>query len=548
MKHIITHLSCTALAIGQFTPALAKPTDPSGDRRVSIAYVADIHAQIEPKPELFWADGKEDYVRDAGGLSRIATVFNELRAQRPEEMVFIDGGDTIQGSGPAAWTEGKVVVEPMNAIGLDVAIPGNWSVAYGAAAWKTRSAEFNYKMVAANMADDAGNQLHDPYVIREINGVRMGIIGFTEPAIPTRQPPFMSEGLGFQGAEVLQPLIDELRNEKNADLIVVATHIGLPKAVSLAESLVGVDIMLSSDTHERTYDPIIRGDTWIVEPGAFGSFVGLLDIHVNADNEITDRSWRLIELRPELFPEDPEVKKIVDQALAPHRERMNRVIGHTNVWLARYAVLNTSIDNVITDAIRSKTGADIALSNGFRFAPATAPGAITEADLWTWLPVNLQLKTGQASGAQLLEYWENEFENVFSSDPERLFGGWLPRISGLKVEFNRDAAPGERLRQLIFDGAPIDPDQSFSITAGHRPGAPEHMIHRVPKCEMIRKVEQTTHDAVRTYLNNHSPILNEGAGNVRCLDYSGIIRSQYLESMDVSAAPHLKSTDVLDAH
>lgn len=503
--------------------------NPSGERRLSIGYVADIHAQLEPKPELFWEGGEEDYVRGAGGLSRIATVFNELRAQRAEEMVFIDGGDSIQGSGPAAWTEGKVVVNPMNAIGLDVAIPGNWSVTYGAEAWKARSSEFNYKMIASNMADHDGNQLHDPYVIKEINGVRMGIIGFTEPAIPTRQPPFMSEGLKFQGSEVLQPLIDELRDEKNADIIVLATHIGLPKAVALAETLKGVDILLSSDTHERTYEPIIRGDTWIVEPGAFGSFVGLLDIHVNEDNEITDRSWRLIELRPELFPEDPEVKKIVDAALAPHRERMNQVIGHTQVWLARYSVLNASIDNIITDAIRSKTGADIGLSNGFRFAPATAPGAITEADLWTWLPVNLQLKTGQTTGSQLMKYWESEFENVFSTDPERIFGGWLPRISGLQVEFHLNAPPGERLHQLVFDGALIDPEQSFSITAGHRPGAPDDRIHRVSQCTMIRKVEQTTHDAVRTYLKNHSPITSEGTHSVMCLDGSGMIRSQYFE-------------------
>lgn len=530
MKHIRKIIPLAILALHQPAFAAEQSGSQAEDRRVSLAYINDIHAQLEPHPELFWADGKEDYVLNAGGLSRIATVFKELRAQRPGEMLFIDGGDTIQGSGPAAWTEGKVVVEPMNSLGLDVAIPGNWAVTYGAEVWKARAAEFNYKMVAANMSDDSGNQLFDPYVIKEINGVRLGILGFTEPAIPTRQPPYMSAGLAFQESEVLQPLIDELRNEKKVDLVVVVSHIGLPRAVGLAETLKGVDIMLSSDTHERTYEPIIRGDTWIVEAGAFGSFVGLLDIHVDSENKITKRSWRLIELRPELFPEDPEVKQIVENALAPHRERMNRVIGHTNVWLARYQVLNTSIDNVVADAIRKATGSDIALSNGYRFAPPTAPGAITEADLWTWLPINLQLKTGMASGTQLLAYWEKELENVFSNDPNRLFGGWLPRISGLKVEFNRDAAPDKRLHQLLVDGEAIDPDRSYSITAGHREGAPEDNIHRVPGCQLIRKVETTTHDAVRAYLKGHSPIPTEGEPNVRCIDCRSIIRSQYLET------------------
>jgi 2',3'-cyclic-nucleotide 2'-phosphodiesterase (5'-nucleotidase family) len=206
MKQYLSILSGAVLALHQ--PAAAE----AGDRRVSLAYVNDIHAQLEPHPELFWSQGKEDYVLNAGGLSRIATVFKELRTQRPGEMLFIDGGDTIQGSGPAAWTQGRVVVEPMNSLGLDVAIPGNWAVTYGAEAWKSRAAEFNYKMVAANMSDASGKQLFDPYVIKEINGVRVGILGFTEPDVPTRQPPFMSEGLEFQESKVLQPLIDEMKN------------------------------------------------------------------------------------------------------------------------------------------------------------------------------------------------------------------------------------------------------------------------------------------------------------------------------------------------
>src|SRR5690606_26121147 len=143
-----------------------------------------------------------------------------------------------------------------------------------------------------------------------------------------RQPPHMSEGLSFRDAEVLQPLIDELR--QRVDVVVVATHIGLPKAIHLADTLRGVDVVLSADTHERTYEPIVRGDTWVVEAGAFGSFVGVLDLTVDGEGRVVDKGWRLIELRPELFPENPEVKQVVERALAPHRERMNRVIGYTD--------------------------------------------------------------------------------------------------------------------------------------------------------------------------------------------------------------------------
>ncbi len=529
---------CACVLVGLSTlvaPSLGAIDDarPMADtRRVSLVYVNDIHAQIEPHAELFWSGGTEEFVRDAGGLSRMATLFNRLRAERPDELLLVDGGDTIQGSGPAAWSEGRVVVEPMNALGLDVAIPGNWSVAYGAEAWKQRASEFNYPLVAANMRDEeTGELLFPPYLLKEVNGVRIAIIGFTEPDIPTRQPPYMSEGLAFQTHDVLPPLVKEVREEHQADLVVVATHIGLPKAIGLAERLEGVDIVLSSDTHERTYQPIIRGDTWVVEAGAFGSLVGMLEIEVDSDNQIVDRAWRLIELRPELFPEDPEVKQVVDQALAPYRERMNQVIGHTDVWLARYEVMNTSMDQLIADAIQEATGTDIALSNGFRFAPPTAPGPITEADLWTWLPLRLELKTGQATGRQLREYWERELENVLSDDPERLFGGWLPRVAGMSVEFHMQAPPGQRVARILIGDEPLEDDRVYTLSAGHRPGAPPAAVHRVQQCQQIHLLGFTTHDAVKQYLGSQPPMKVEGTLRIQCLDQPGTLRSQILHQL-----------------
>lgn len=528
-------------ALAQAALPAAETTDlghdlPANSRRVSLVYINDVHAQLEPHPELFWHGGREEYVREAGGLSRIATVFNRLRAERPGELLFVDGGDTIQGSGPAAWTQGRVVVEPTNALGLDVAIPGNWSVAYGADAWKQRAAEFRHPIVAANMLDEkTGELLFEPYLVKEVNGVRIGIIGFTEPDIPTRQPPHLSEGLAFHAHKVLPPLVAELREKHDVDLVVLATHIGLPKAIGLADMIEGVDIVLSADTHERTYEPTIRGDTWVVEAGAFGSFVGVLDIVLDDRNEIVHRAWRLIELRPELFPEDPEVKRVVEAALAPYRERMNRVIGQTDVWLARYAVLNASLDDVIADAILEATGADVALSNGYRFAPPTAPGPITEADLWNWLPMRLELKRGEATGAQLRRYWERELEQVLATDPGKLFGGWLPRVAGMSVDFKLHAPAGERVAEVFIGDEPVDDDRLYSLAAGHRPGAPNDSVHRVEQCQVVDLLGMTTHDAVKQYLRRHSPIRPVDGLSVRCVDSPGLfLRSQTLDQLDRS--------------
>jgi S-sulfosulfanyl-L-cysteine sulfohydrolase len=513
-------------AVLSVTATEIAPGAETSEKRVSLVWVHDIHAQLEPHAELFWEGDHEEFVENVGGLARMATVFEALRAERGHELLFIDGGDTIQGSGPAAWTQGAVVIEPMNALGFDLAVPGNWSVAYGADLMKKRAAEFKHPVIAANVFDGATGELRfKPYMIREVNGLRVGIIGFTEPDIPTRQPPHMSDGLSFKGAEVLPPLVKDLRENHSVDVVILATHIGLPKATHLADTIEGVDVVLSSDTHERTYDPIVRGNTWVVEAGAFASFVGVLDLVVS-DGEIVKRKWRLIELRPELFPENPEVKQVVEASLAPHRARMNEVIGYAETWLARYEVVNTSLDNLIAHAIRESTGADVGLSNGYRFSPPKAPGPITEADLWTWLPVPLRLKTGQATGAQLNDYWERELEHVFSDNLNQRFGGWLPR-TGLSVAFEMNGPNGSRVSGIAVGDEPLDHEKTYTLAAGDRKGSPEGMVHRVSGCTFIRTTAKTTHDAVTEYLRRHSPIRSEGERNLRCLDCSGSLRSQF---------------------
>lgn len=500
-----------------------------GEKKLSIAFINDIHAQLEPHPELFWNGEDVEREHRAGGLSRIATALKQLAADRPHGMLKIDGGDTFQGSGPGAWTKGEVMVEPMNALNLDLAIPGNWAVAYGTEQFVRLSEQVNYPIVAANMHyQESGDRVFAPYLVKEINGIKVGLLGFTDPDVPTRQPPFMSKGMTFRAAEVLQPLIDKLRNEEKVDLVVLVSHIGLHKAVPLTDKLRGIDVHLSADTHERTYEPIQVGDAWVVEAGAFASLVGVMDLTF-ADGKIIDRKWELIELREKHFPEDEQVKRLVDDALAPHRERMNREIGHTDVWLERYNVMSTSMDRLIADAVKDAADTDMGLSNGYRFSPPTAPGPITEADLWNWLPIVLDLKVGKTTGQEFINYWESEFENVFSSDPDRLFGGWLARPStNMNVRFDSTGRAGERLRSLTIDGEEVQPGAIYTLAAGSRTGQPEDQIHRVKACYATRLLEETTHDAVRSYLARQNDIYNTGKSPLQCVVRPDVLRSQYL--------------------
>ncbi len=512
--------------------AVIAPTAIAGEPEpasISLVYIADLHAQLEPHDEFFWHDGKDE-TATAGGVSRIATAVEAIRKERPGRVLLMDAGDTIQGSAAAAWTEGKAVVAPVNALKLDLGIPGNWEVVYGAKVLEERAKEFRHPLIASNLRDAKSKKLvFPPYLVKEVGGVRIGVIGFTDPDVPERQPPSYSKGLAYDGADVLPPLIEELRRKEMVDVVVLLTHVGLPKSIRLAETLKGVDFVFSSDTHERTHEPIVRGETWVVEPGSFGSFLGRLDLLIKS-GKVVDRKWELIELRADRFAEAPRVKRVVDETLAPMRPRLGKIIGETKATLMRYNVVETSLDDVLSDALREAAGTEIGLSNGFRFSPPTPPGPIREADLWDWYPITTRLKVGKVTGRQLRAFWERETEHVFAADPDRLFGGWLPRPSGMTVRFAAHAPEGHRVREVRVGGEPLEDDREYTLVACEREGDEPDKLCRIPHVKEPRVLGLDAHEAVRRYLARHSPLPAPEGGRVVAVDLPPVVRSQVLGS------------------
>lgn len=502
---------------------------PEKSKKASLVYFADLHGHFSEHPELFWPPegGSKSEVSVAGGVSRIVTAVKKIEADNPDGVLFMDAGDTIQGAAEVALSEGKVATPILNGMGIDLAIPGNWEVVYGTRRFKEFASKANYPFLASNIRSaETKERLFSPYTIRVINGIRIAIIGYTDPDVPTRQPPGFSAGFIYEGSEVLQPLIDEIRNSKKADAVVLLTHIGLPKAVGLADKVSGVDVILSSDTHERTYAPIVRGKTWIVEPGAFGSFLGKLEIKLTPKGAV-EKSWELIELKANAFEPDADMKALVTKTLAPYRTKLEKKIGETKTNLVRYNVVETSLDAVLADALREATGSEIALTNGFRFAYPIVPGAIVEGDLWSIFPINTQIKTGKLTGKQLRDFYEREIENVFSDDPEKLFGGWLPRTSGLIIKFKVSNPPLRRIQEMSVNGAPLDLNKYYTVATCVREGDPDTTLCRIPDGKDIEIKDYDAHEAVRMYLKKHWPVLPPNMNRVQALDLPETVRSQY---------------------
>lgn len=493
---------------------------------ITLLFFADLHAQLEEHPELFWSDGV-DRIETAGGFARVAQAIRDERAAHaPGSVIAIDGGDTIQGSAAAALTEGAAVIPLLSQMGFDLAIPGNWEVVYGPDVMTERLAELPYPTIAANMFyENSGERVFAPTWTTEISGVTIGFVGFTDPDVPFRQPPTYSEGLRYTDEAELNGLAASLRADAGADVVVLVSHIGLSKALDLTERLVGYDLHLSADTHERTYEPFDVNGIWVVEPGAFGSFMGRLSLTMR-DGHIVDKSWELVELTAAAYDEAPDVRATLDEVMAPMREELDREIGQLSETIARYDVVETTLDNLLADALRATTGTEIALSNGFRFGTPLLPGALREAHLYDFYPVVTNLKTGEVRGAQLRAFWERELENVFSADATKRFGGWVPRPSGITMTFHALKPAGQRIETILVNGEPLDDDRVYTITACEREGDAEHMVCRIPNVTNTRVHEIDAHEAVRRYLRANTDLVAPARDRVQALDLPTVVRSQ----------------------
>ncbi|TBW26394.1 bifunctional UDP-sugar hydrolase/5'-nucleotidase [Gramella sp. KN1008] len=489
---------------------------------INILQTADIHGQLDSHPELFW---EEDQIvfKQRGGLANIKTLFEQERKNNPNTII-VDGGDLIQGSGYAALSEGKVMKDIIKNMGYDVIIPGNWEVVYGKEIMLEVMNSYDTKVVAQNMYHkDSGEQLFPPYWIKEIEGLKIGFVGLNDPDVPIRQNPIFSKGIAFNGIEgEFQQTLDKMKEEKNVDILFLVTHIGVFKQVDLANNPIAknVDYILGNDTHERLREPVKGKYAKVTEPGAFGSFVGKLQLDF-VDGKLVKDSYELIEVDPKRFPADENLQAKIDSAKNPYKENLETVIGYTRTPLYRYLTVENPMDNMITDAARWKTGVDIAISNGFRFGNPIVPkngepAPITRANLWNLLPVNEKVKTGKASGKQIKDWLEQEMHNTFSQDPLDRFGGWLVRFSGMKVEFDSQKQKGERIEKITVNGEPMQADKLYSISACVRPGDPLDNLCRMPNVKDVEVKNYTIHDVVKEYLKKHSPVSPRLEGRAYC--------------------------------
>jgi sulfur-oxidizing protein SoxB len=412
-----------------------------------------------------------------GGFAHLATLVKRLRAERPNALL-LDGGDTWQGSATALWTRGQDMVDACKLLGVDV-MAGHWEFTLGdKRVLEIVEKDFKGKIdfVAQNIkTSDFGDKVFEPYSLREMNGVKVAVIGQAFPYTPIANPRWMIPDwtFGIQD-ENMQKTVDEART-KGAQVVVVLSHNGMDVDLKMATRVTGIDAIMGGHTHDGVPRPVIvkngGGQTLVTNAGSNGKFLGVLDFDVRG-GKVQDFRYKLLPVFSNLLPADAEMTALIEKVRAPYKDKLNEKLAVSEGMLYRRGNFNGSWDQLILDAIMEVQGADIGFSPGFRWGTTILPGqAITFEHLMDQTAITYPSATlNEMSGEQIKTILEDVGDNLFNPDPYYQQGGDMVRVGGLQYTCAPDAKMGSRITDMRLNGKIVEADKKYKV-AGWAPVA-----------------------------------------------------------------------------
>ncbi|MDF1876934.1 thiosulfohydrolase SoxB [Sulfurimonas sp. SAG-AH-194-L11] len=455
-----------------------------------------------------------------GGIAHMKTYLDHVRKERGNENVlFLDSGDTWQGTGVALKTRGEAIVKAQNYLGVDI-MTGHWEFTYG----KERVLELiemlDAKFVAQNVIgndpfeDEYEELIFEPYTIEERGGAKIGVIGQAFPFTSTANPKEFTEGWSFGiRPETLQDYVNELRNEHKVDCVVVISHDGFSVDQEVARMVHGIDFILSGHTHDPSPQPITVEGTVIVIAGSHGKYVGRLDIDAS-NGKVHGYEYKLVPMASNIIPADPEGVKLVNELYAPFDKELNEVLGKTKGTLYKRDTFFSTFDQLINDAIMDEMKCDMSFTPGYRWGTTVLAGDdILMDNVYEMCGITYpSVYTFDLKGKQIANLLEDIADNVFNANPLYQQGGDMSRLGGVTYSIAVAGKAGERISKLMIGGKPIDLDKTYVVSSwgGNLQNAGENL-----QKDKIRPV----YDVTRDYIKRQGVVDVSNAGNVTLVDY-----------------------------
>ena len=440
---------------------------------------------------------------DNRGLAKVATIIKRTRKEN-QNVVLIDSGDTIQGT-PLEYYHNKKNNQPpdpmmlaMNALDYDAMTVGNHEYNFGLKVLEKARSEAKFPWLSANTYNKGTGETHyQPYIIKEVAGVRVGILGLTTPGVPTWE-----NAPNYAGLEFHEPLLEAkkwvpvLRGKERADVVVIAMHMGLEEdlrtgeinpgqvknenqAIAIAKQVPGVDLIFMGHTHRDVPSLVING-VLLTQANYWGRHVARADLYL----ENVGNKWRVYARSARTIPMDDKVD--ADEEILKLDEPYNR---ETQAWLSREIgesaaeltaaearFRDTAILDLIQRVQMEAGKAQVSMAAVFNPQARIAKGPVTVRNIAGLYVYENTLVVIEVTGRQLKDALEHSAKYFRAYEPGKspadLVDEKIPAYNfdiaeGVTYELNISKPIGQRIEKLQYQGKPVLPAQKFRLATNN---------------------------------------------------------------------------------
>jgi sulfur-oxidizing protein SoxB len=430
------------------------------------------HFKLKPGSKEAYAFSSDNFVRlsqeygRVGGFAHMAKLVKDIRAARPGKTLLIDNGDTWQGSYTSLQTRGEDMVRVQNALGVD-AMTAHWEFTYGEKRVRELIKKLKFPFLAGNITDTEWEEpVFKSTAFFERGGVKIAVIGQAFPYTPIANPRYLIPkwSFGIKEDKIRQNIAKARR--AGADVIVLASQDGFDVEVKLATRVKGIDVLLTSHTHDAVPAVIRIGDTLMVASGSHGKFLARLDLEIK-NKRVAGYRFKLIPVFSDAIPPDAEMAALIKDIRAPVETKLNRVVGRTEGLLYRRGNFNGTFDDLICQAIMEQRDVQIAFSPGFRWGACVMPGHdIRVEDVYNHTAITYAACTRNTIKGEFIKtVLEDVGDNLFNVDPYYQQGGDMVRVGGLGYTMDVSKPMGSRVSDmtLLATGEAIEASKNYVV-------------------------------------------------------------------------------------
>ncbi len=515
--------------------------------QVTVASTTDLHGHIYPID--YYSNRPEQL-----GLAKISTVLSKVRLGAPN-LILIDCGDTIQGT-PLEYYHNRIDNQPvdpmmlvMSALRYDAMVVGNHDYNFGLKVQQKAHAEAKFPWLSANTYKTGTDEnAFQPYLVREVNGVRVGILGITTPAIPNWENVPNYAGLEFRDSvSEARKWVAVLKGRERADVVVVAVHMGLERdlatgerpprqplnennAIAIAQEVPGVDLMLLGHTHRDIPSVTING-VLMTQAGRWGDRLARADLYMS---RAPGGPWQVWAKSAQTIPitasvqADTDILHLAESYHTAAQAWLDRKIGECakDLSAADARLRDTAIIDLVQRAQMEAGNADVSLTSVFNPAARIRRGPVTVRDICGIYVYENTLAVVEVTGRQLKDTLEHSAKFFLPYEPGKTAGelmdGRIPgynfdTAAGVSYVVDLTRPPGDRIRDLSFHGSALDPDRKLRLATNNyrlNGGGGYEVLKNAP---VVYRSSEEIRDLVIEWVERHHEIPSEPLNNWRII-------------------------------